>query len=66
MNLPPLPYDGEIFEIINGSGGAFTQCTVAATDGATIVNTATTGALAAGASTEWRYVLATTSWYRMR
>lgn len=66
VNLPATPYDGEIFEVINGSGGAFTQCTVAATDGSTIVNGATTGALAAGASAEWRYVLSTTSWYRMR
>lgn len=66
VNLPPTPYDGEIFEIINGTAGAFTQCTVAVTDGSTIVGAATTGALAASASAEWRYVLSTNSWYRMR
>ncbi len=66
VNLPALPFDGEIFEIINGTAGAFTQCTVAQTDGSTIVGTTTTGALAAGASAEWRYVLSTNSWYRMR
>ena len=66
VNLPPTPFDGEIFEIINGSGGAFTQCTVATTDGSTIVNGATTSTLGTGVSTEWRYVQSTNSWYRMR
>lgn len=66
VNLPPTPWDGEIFEIINGSGGAFTQCTVATTDGSSIVNGATTSTLPAGSSTEWRYVLSTNTWYRMR
>ena|SRR5258708_666174 len=66
VNLPPLPFDGEIFEIVNGTAGAFTQCTVAVTDGSTIVGAATTGALAASGSVEYRYVLATNSWYKER
>jgi len=66
VNLPTLPWDGEIMEIVNGSAGAFTQCTVAATDGSTIVNGAVTGALGTGTSAEWRYVLSTNSWYKMR
>ncbi len=68
VNLPATPWDGEIFEWVNGSGGAFnTAASVAVTDGSTIVNGATIGsALAAGGSVEWRYVQATNSWYRMR
>lgn len=66
VDLPPKPFDGQIFEWLNGSGGAFTAGTIAVTDGSTIVNGSTTGTLAAGASKEWRYSLATTSWYAMR
>ena len=66
VNLPATPYDGEIFEWVNGSGGAFTAGTAAITDGATAVNFGTIGALAAGASVEYRYVLSTNSWYRIR
>ena len=66
VDLPPKPYDGEIFEWLNGSAGAFTAGTIAVTDGSTIVNGSTAGTLAAGASIEYRYVLSTNSWYRMR
>jgi len=66
VNLPATPWDGEIFEIVNGSVGTFTQCTVNVTDGSTLVGTTTTGALTAGTSAEWRYVLSTNSWYRIR
>jgi hypothetical protein len=65
VNLPALPFDGEIFEWINGTGGAFTAGTVAATDGSTI-NVTAAGAVAANASVEWRYVLSTNTWYKMR
>jgi hypothetical protein len=66
IQLPPLPFDGEIFEIVNGSAGAFTQCTVTTTDGSSLQGATTTGALAAAASTEWRYVLSTNTWYKLR
>ena len=66
VNLPATPWDGEIFEWVNGTAGAFTAGTVAVTDGSTIVGAATTGALAASASVEYRYVLATNSWYKVR
>ena len=66
VNLPATPFDGEIFEWVNGSGGAFTAGTIAVTDGSTTVNFGTIGALAAGSSVEYRYVLSTTSWYRIR
>jgi predicted acylesterase/phospholipase RssA len=66
VTLPPLPWDGEIFEWVNGSGAAFTGATVTVSDGATLVNNASFATLAAGASVEFRYALATTSWYRVR
>lgn len=67
VNLPATPWDGEIFEWINGSAGAFTTgCVVATTDGSTIVNGAGVTTLGAGVSTEWRYSQGTNSWYRMR
>lgn len=67
VDLPPLPFDGEIFEWVNGTAGAFTTGnTVATTDGSTIVGSNATGALAASASIEFRYVLSTNSWYKLR
>lgn len=66
VNLPPTPYDGEIFEWVNGSAGAFTAGTIAVTDGSTIQGSTAAGTLAAGASIELRYVLSTNTWYRMR
>lgn len=70
VNLPARPFDGEIFEWINGTAGtAFTAGTVAVTDGSTIAGGATptaAGTVAAGASVEWCYVLSTNTWYRIR
>lgn len=70
INMPPTPWDGEIFEICNGTAAAFTTgSVVAATDGASFAGGATPtaiGALAAGTSIEWRFVQATNTWYRMR
>lgn len=66
VNLPPQPYDGEIFEWINGAAGAFTAGTVAVTDGSTIQGSTAAGTLAAAASIEFRYVLSTNTWYKLR
>lgn len=66
VNLPPNPPDGQMVEIVNGASGAFTQCTVATTDGSTLQGTATTGALAASGSVEWQYTAASKIWYRLR
>lgn len=71
INLPPNPWDGEIFEIINGTAStAFTTgSVVATTDSSSIAGGSTAnalGTLAAGASVEWRYSLTNTTWYRMR
>jgi hypothetical protein len=66
VTLPSLPFDGEIFEWVNGSGGAFTGATVTTTDGSTLVNNTTFATLGAGSSVEFRYLIATNSWYRIR
>lgn len=66
VDLPPLPYDGEVFEWVNGASGAFTAGTIAQTDGSTIQGSTAASTLAAGGSIEFRYVLATNTWYRMR
>lgn len=71
VNLPTSPWDGQTVEWVNGTAAtAFTTgCTVATTDGSTITGGAganAVGTLAAGASAEWRYVLSTNTWYRLR
>jgi hypothetical protein len=67
VQLPPSPYDGQIFEWVNGAAGPFTTGnTVATTDGSTIQGANTTGALAAAASIEFRYALSTNTWYKVR
>ena len=67
VQLPPSPFDGEIFEWVNGSAGAFTTGnTVTTTDGSTIQGSNATLALAAAASIEFRYSLTTNTWYKLR
>lgn len=68
VDLPALPFDGEIFEWVNGTAStAFTTgCVVASTDGSTIVGSTAASTLAAGASLEFRYSLANNTWYKMR
>lgn len=67
VQLPTVPWDGEIFEWVNGAAGAFTTGnTVVTTDGSTIQGANTTGALAAATSIEFRYVLSSNIWYRVR
>ena len=67
VDLPPLPFDGEIFEWVNGAAGAFTTGnTVATTDGSTIQGSNATLALAAAASIEFRYSISTNTWYKLR
>ena len=67
VNLPALPYDGEIFAWCNGAAGAFTTGnTVATTDSSTIQGANTTGALAAAACIEFRYTIGSAIWYKVR
>ena len=67
VQLPPSPFDGEIFEWVNGSAGAFTTGnTVTTTDGSTIQGSNATLALAAASSIEFRYSIGTNTWYKLR
>lgn len=66
VNTPTNPYDGEMIELVNGFGTAFTQTiTLTASTGQT-VNAGAVATLAASASAEWQYVASTTTWYRIR
>lgn len=68
VNAPPNPNDGEMIEIVNASGTAFTgTITFTAAAGQTLVpaSGAVTN-LAASSSAEWQYVASTTTWYRLR
>lgn len=58
--------DGEMIEVVNGTGSAFTQTiTLTAASGQT-VNSGAVATLAAGSSAEWQYAASTTTWYRLR
>lgn len=66
LNTPPNPFDGEMMEVVNGTGVAFTfTITVTASSGQT-VNSGALATLAPNSSGEFQYVLATTTWYRIR
>jgi hypothetical protein len=67
VTAPPAPWDGQIFEIVNGTAATANTGTVTftANTGQTVINGAV-AALAAASSAEWRYNLATTTWYRIR
>ncbi len=67
LNAPANPPDGSMIEIVNGTGAAFTTgVTLATTDGSTLVGSASSGALPAGASVEWQYVANGAKWYKLR
>jgi hypothetical protein len=66
LNTPTTPWDGEIFELANGSGSSNTATvTLTASSGQT-VNGGAVATQANQASAEWRYNQATTTWYRLR
>ena len=66
VNTPTSPWDGEIFELANGSGAANTATvTLTASSGQT-VNGGAVATQANQTSTEWRYSAGTTTWYRIR
>jgi hypothetical protein len=63
---PAAPFDGEMLEVANGTGLAFTQTiTLTAASGQT-VNSGAVATLAAGGSAEWQYSASNTTWYRLR
>lgn len=66
LDTPTSPWDGEIFELVNGSSGANTATiTLTASAGQTVQDGAV-ATQAQNASAEWRYVLSNTTWYRLR
>lgn len=67
VNLPPLPADGQLFSLNNGTSANFVgTITVATTDGSTIANGATAVNLGANGSQEWQYTIGSKVWYRLR
>jgi hypothetical protein len=65
-NSPPAPYDGQMLEIVNGTGSAFTQTITLTASGTQTVNSGAVATLAAGSSAEWQYNATTTTWLRVR
>ena len=71
VTLPNPAADGQLFEVVNGTGSAFTT-NVTVTAGTTpqnqtLANTFTSQTLAAnGGSAEFSFVLPTLTWYRVR
>jgi len=65
-NTPTAPLDGEMLEVVNGTGLAFTQTITLTASGSQTVNSGAVATLAAGASAEWQYAASTTTWYRLR
>lgn len=66
LNTPTAPWDGEIFELANGSGSANTATVTLTASGSQTVNGGAVATQANQASAEWRYVQSTTTWYRLR
>lgn len=66
LNTPSTPWDGEIFELVNGSGSNNTATITLTASGTQTVNGGAVATQANQASAEWRYVQATTTWYRLR
>jgi hypothetical protein len=66
VTTPASPFDGEMVEIVNGSGSAFTATVTLTANSGQTVNSGAVATLAANASAEWQYVSSTTTWYRLR
>jgi len=65
-NSPTAPFDGQMLEIVNGTGSAFTSTITLIASGSQTVNSGALATLAAGSSGEWMYVAASTTWFRIR
>jgi len=65
-NTPTAPFDGQMLEVVNGTGSAFTQTITLTASGSQTVNSGAVATLAAGSSAEWQYVTASTTWFRIR
>ena len=65
-NTPTAPFDGQMLEIVNGTGSAFTQTITLTASAGQTVNSGAVATLAAGSSAEWMYIVASTTWFRVR
>jgi len=65
-NSPTAPFDGQMLEIVNGTGSNFTQTITLTASAGQTVNSGAVATLAAGSSAEWMYVVASTTWFRVR
>jgi hypothetical protein len=67
VSSPSIPWDGEIFEMINGSGSNNTAtATFAGFNASQTVVAGGVAALANQSSAEWRYSQASATWFRLR
>lgn len=67
VSSPSIPWDGEIFEIINGSGSNNTATvTFTAQNASQTVVAGGVATLANQSSAEWRYSQASATWFRLR
>lgn len=65
-NTPTAPFDGQMLEIVNGTGSNFTQTITLTASGTQTVNSGSATNLNAGASQEWQYIAGSTTWFRIR
>jgi hypothetical protein len=66
LNTPAIPFDGQMLEIINGTGSNFVGTITLTAVGTQTVNNGGVTNLTAGSSKEWQYVLSTNTWYSLR
>ena len=66
VTTPPAPWDGELFVLANGSGSPNTATVTLTANTGQTVNGGAVATQAAVTSAEWRYLAATTTWYRIR
>jgi hypothetical protein len=67
VSSPSIPWDGEIFEMINGSGSNNTAtATFAGFNASQTVVAGGVATLANQSSAEWRYSQASATWFRLR
>jgi hypothetical protein len=70
VTLPNPAYDGEMFQVVNGTGSSFTS-NVTVTAGTTpqnqvLAQSFASQSISAGAAAEWTFDLASLTWYRIR
>lgn len=70
LNTPPTaalaPFDGEMIEVVNGTGSNFTQTITLTASAGQTVNSGAVATLSAGTSAEWQFAASTNTWYRLR